>query len=172
MSQVSLRVNVPVQLGVLDFSDTITVSSEIIRTADGIVQSDITDYELFKGGAIIPDVGTKMAQFAETTISNTVSSAIRIKPDSPITSVKIQVAENANTEAINEALQSALANLPAVQPNIVQIVLTFVLATEPIETEDYIYDGQLSWTLAVNYIKPLNTANLNMGGFINSFSTK
>ena len=163
MSIVSLQVNVPVQLGILDYSDVITVSNTLVQEVDERVEYFVSDYAAFVGGAIIPDVGTKMATFAETVISNEVSSSIQIKPSSTLTSVKIQVAENANTDAINEALQSALGNLPAIQPDTVQIVLTFVLATETIETDDYTYDGKMSWTLAINYnrLVPINNNFIN-----------
>jgi hypothetical protein len=152
MSVVSLQVNVPVQLGILDFSDAITISNTLVQEVDQQVDAIVSDYTAFKSGSFIPDVGTKMTTFTESIISNEVSSGVQIKPGSAITSVKIQIAENENTNAINDALQSALQKLPSIQPDIIQIVITFVLSTDPkIETDDYTYEGKMSWTLAVNY---------------------
>lgn len=152
MSVVSLQVNVPVQLGILDFSDAITISNTLVQEVDKKVDAIVSDYTTFKSGEFIPDVGTKMTTFTESVISNEVSSGVQIKPGSAITSVKIQIAENENTNAINDALQSALQKLPSIQPDIIQIVITFVLSTDPkIETDDYTYEGKMSWTLAVNY---------------------
>lgn len=166
MSVVSLQINVPVQIGVLDSdSDVITVSNTLVRAVDHSIDDFISDYELFVAGAVIPDVGKKMTTFAETVISNQVNSSIKIKQNSTITSVRIRVAENGNTNTINNALQSALGNLPDTQPEIVQIVLTFVLATAAIDTEDYFYDGKMNWTLAINYKRrdPISFIN-NIGG--------
>lgn len=152
MSVVSLQVNVPVQLGILDFSDAITISNTLVQEVDQQVDAIVSDYTAFKSGQLIPDVGTKMTTFTESIISNEVSSGVQIKPGSAITSVKIQIAENENTNAINDALQSALQKLPSIQPDIIQIVITFVLSTDTkIETDDYTYEGKMSWTLAVNY---------------------
>jgi len=164
MSFVSLQINVPVQIGVLD-SDVITVSNTLVQEVDDSIDDFISNYAAFVAGAIIPDVGTKMATFAETVISNQVNSSIKIKPNSTITSVRIRVAENENTNTINNALQSALGNMPATQPEIVQIVLRFVLATAVIDTENYIYDGKMNWTLAINYRRrdPISFIN-NIGG--------
>ena len=152
MSVVSLQVNVPVQLGILDFIDAITISNTLVQEVDHRIDAIMTDYNAFKSGDFIPDVGTKMTTFTESVISKDVSSDIRIKPGSAITSVKIQIVGNENTNAINDALQSALQKLPSVQPDIIQIVITFVLSTDTkIETDDYTYEGKMSWTLAVNY---------------------
>lgn len=152
MSVVSLQVNVPVQLGILDFSDAITVTNTLVQEVDKQVDAIVSDYTSFKSGEFIPDVGTKMTTFTESVISDEVSSDVQIKPGSAITSVKIQIAENENTNAINDALQSALQKLPSIQPDIIQIVITFVLSTDTkIETDDYTYEGKMSWTLAVNY---------------------
>jgi hypothetical protein len=152
MSVVSLKVNVPVQLGILDFSEAITVTNTLVQEVDKKVDAFVSDYTSFKSGSFIPDVGTKMTTFTESVISNEVSSGVQIKPGSAITSVKIQIAENENTNAINDALQSALQKLPSVQPDIIQIVITFLLSIDQkIETDDYTYEGKMSWTLAVNY---------------------
>lgn len=55
--------------------------------------------------------------------------------------------------------------MPATQPEIAQIVLRFVLATAVIDTENYIYDGKMNWTLAINYRRrdPISFIN-NIGG--------
>jgi predicted naringenin-chalcone synthase len=156
MSGISLQINVPVQLGILDFMDIVTVSNTLVQEVDHTIETVVSDYTAFKNGEIINDMATKMTTFTESVISKEVSQDIRIKPGSVITSVKIQIYKDENSNVIIDAVKSALQNLPLFQQDIVQIVITFVLSTQTmIETDDYTYDKKMRWTLAINYKRNL-----------------
>lgn len=163
---VSLHVNVPVQLGIVELNDTITVSNIITppHIFDSFRQESIFDYEAFKSGIAIANIGNIMTRFTTDDISINVSQGLVIKAGSKLTSIKIQIADNANTTLINDALSWALSNLPSEQPDVIQLVFTFVLSNAAIDTADYSYNGKMSWTLGINY-------TLEQTGFA-TFATK
>jgi hypothetical protein len=159
----SLRVNIPMQLAIVESSGSITILEELLpnTSLDKFYVSDITNYEIIKSGEIIPDIGMKMIDFTSNHITSIVMNSININPDSKVKSVVIKLVDNANSDIINLSLQNALKTLPEIQPEVIQIVLNFILSETPITTSDYSYDGPLSWTMAINYTKTSTSDNIN-----------
>jgi hypothetical protein len=158
MSVISLRVNVPVLLAVEEHSGDIIVLNTLVP--DTLLDSHsnivLDNYEMLTSGVIYETVGTQMTTFAANQITDYVSRAIVYKPGTKVKSVAIKIMDDDNISAINAAL--ANVQLPAVQPDVVQLVFTFVLSNEPIDTSDYSYvDGKRTWTMGINLKKPAAT---------------
>lgn len=158
MSVVSLRVNVPVLLAVEEHSGDIIVLNTLVP--DTLLDSHsnivLDNYEMLTSGVIYETVGTQMTTFAANQITDYVSRAIVYKPGTKVKSVAIKIMDDDNISAINAAL--ANVKLPTVQPDVVQLVFTFVLSDEPIDTPDYSYvDGKRTWTMGINLKKPAPT---------------
>jgi hypothetical protein len=172
----SLRVNVPMQLAIVESSGSITILEELlpITSLDKFYVSDITNYNQIKSGEIIPDIGMKMIDFTSNHITNVVTSSIKINPDSKVKSVIIKLVDNANSDIINLSLQNALKTLPEIQPEVIQIVLNFILSDKTIRTDDYSYEGPLTWSMCVYYNTTNNntTTNNYTNNYTNTYYTK
>lgn len=158
MSIVSLRVNIPVLLAVEEHTGEIAVLNTLVPDAQLDAHSNIVlnNYEMLTSGAIYETVGTKMTDFASNQITDYVSRTLVYKPGTNVKSVVIKIIDDANVSAINDAL--ANVQLPTVQPDVVQLVFTFVLSDEPIDTPDYSYvDKKRTWTMGINLTKPAPT---------------
>ncbi len=158
MSAVSLRVNIPVLLAVEEHAGEITVLNTLVPDTKLDAHSNVVldNYEMLTSGAIYETVGTKMTDFASNQITDYVSRALVYKPGTKVKSVVIKIMDDDNISAINAAL--ANVQLPALQPDVVQLVFTFVLSNEPIYTPDYSYvDGKRTWTMGINLKKPAAT---------------
>ena len=155
MSVISLRVNVPVLLAVEEHSGDIIVLNTLVP--DTLLDSHsnvvLNNYEMLTSGVIYETVGTQMTTFAANQITDYVSRTIVYKQGTKVKSVVIKIMDDDNISAINAAL--ANVQLPAVQPDVVQLVFTFVLSNEPIDTPDYSYeDGKRTWTMGINLTRP------------------
>ena len=165
MSIVSLRVNIPVLLAVEEHAGEITVLNTLVPDTDLDKNSKVVlnNYEMLTSGAIYEEIGTKMTEFASNQITDYVSRALVYKPGTNVKSVVIKIIDDANVSAINAALTSV--QLPAVQPDVVQLVFTFVLSDEPIDTPDYSYlDGKRKWTMGISLTKPAPTNSVITNG--------
>ena len=149
----SLRVNIPLQLGIVESSGSITILEELLLPVDLDKSYDkvITDYEKIKSGEIVEDIGLKMINFTSNYITSVVTRAIIFQKDSKVKSVVIRLVDNQNSELIAKSLEDVLKTLPDIQPDVIQIVFNYVLSKTSILTPDYSYDGPLSWTMAINY---------------------
>ena len=156
MSVISLRVLVPVLLAVEEHSGDITVLNTLVPDAilDAHSTVVLNNYEMLTSGAIYDTVGTQMTDFATNQITNQVSASLVYKPGSAVKSVVIRIMDDDNVSAINTALAGIGAQLPTVQPDVVQLVFSFVLSDGKIDTPDYSYDGKLTWTMGINLTKP------------------
>jgi hypothetical protein len=166
MTFVSLRVNVPLLLAVEELSGDISVFDTLVpnNLLDNNSDINLDNYEMLKSGAIYEVIGTKMTDFASKQITDYVSSKILYKKGTSVRSVVIRIVDNENAAAINTALETATAQLPVIQPDVVQFVFTFILADGIIDTSDYSYeDGKLSWTMGVNIVKPVVSLSAFMG---------
>ena len=149
----SIFVNIPLQLGIEERNDDITVKQELVPSSelDHVYEDFMSDYADFKSGSILPGIGVKMIDFTENHITTVVTNGIVYLPGSKVKSIAIRLVDNSNSDIINSALPNVLKGLPDEQPQVVQIILNFVLSDKSISTPDYYYTGPLTWTMGINY---------------------
>ena len=152
VNNTSIRVNIPMQLAIVESSGGIEILSELLQETElNKIYTEVGDYTKIKSGDIIPEIGLKIIDFTSNYITNDVSSKIKYNTGSNVKSVIIRPVDNSNMNYANESLQRALSSLPAIQPDTIQIVLNFILSETPIVTSDYSYNGKLNWTMGINY---------------------
>ena len=168
VNNTSIRVNIPMQLAIVESSGGIEILTELLQETElNKIYTEVGDYTKIKSGAIIPEIGLKIIDFTSNYITNDVLSSIKYLSDN-VKSVIIRPVDNSNMNYANESLQRALSSLPAIQPDTIQIVLNFILSETPIVTQDYYYNGPLAWTMGINY----NLQNQIGRGEFPNFNTK